>query len=394
MDLDDGARGTRTGPALDSGLFELMVRASADGMLAVDPDGHILFANEAAADLLGRAPHALLGAEFGLPLATEEPVEVELLHRGRHPRVAELRVANAHDGTRVAMLRDVSQRVRLRHELQRLALADTLTGVGNRRAFLALGEQALKLAEREGQPAALLFVDVDNMKQINDRHGHPAGDRAVIATARMLTETVRDSDIVARVGGDEFCVLLGGAPRREVLQEGIHRVEESAAAIHQRVDFPLSVTVGAVLFDPAAPVPIGELMDAADRVMYQAKRRRRQVRLVLNLGDPEVGATVEQALEGRVRVTTLDQPEAFARQAASAAADLLLIDADTPSLGRHLRELRQQPATSQVPMVVWRADGAMPEIEGEAFDAGADEVLSQQTAPAVVRARLARLLHH
>lgn len=394
MDLDEGVGGAAPGPALDSGLFELMVRASADGMLAIDADGHILFANEAAADLLGRTPHALLGAEFGLPLATEEPVEVELLHRGRHPRVAELRVANAPDGTRVALLRDVSQRVRLRNELQRLALADTLTGVGNRRAFLALGEQALKLAEREAQPAALLFVDVDNMKQINDRYGHRAGDRAVVTTARMLTETVRDSDIVGRVGGDEFCVLLGGAPREEVLREGITRVEEAAAEIHQRVDFPLSVTVGSVLFDPADPVAIGELMDAADREMYKAKRGRRQVRLVLQLGDPQVGIRVEEVLEGGVRVVTLDGPEDFMQRAARADADLLLIDAGTPSLGRRLRELRQLPSTSHVPVVVWRADGATPEVEGEAFDAGADEVLSHTTTHGVVRARLARLLDH
>ena len=381
----------RSVDGLQPDLFERMVRASSDGMLAIDPDGLILFANEAAAELLGRPTQELLGAQFGLPLATDEPAEIELITRARHLRVAELRVAPSPDGIRVAMLRDVSQRVRLRNELQRLALADTLTGVGNRRAFLALGEQALKQAEREGRGCAVLFVDIDHMKQINDRYGHRAGDRAVVATARMLTDTVRESDIVARVGGDEFCVLLSGPGGPEALEEGIARVRESAAGIASRVDFPLSVTVGATWFDPADPVDIGQLMDTADAAMYEAKRQKRERRTVLSIGDGAMATTLGQVLGTAVQVVAEPTTERGLQSLRGDGPDLVVLDADLPELAITLDLTRKLPSLAHVPVVVWRHGDHGTADEEAAFAAGADEVVVDDAEPAVLRARLTRL---
>ncbi|HET9769589.1 MAG TPA: GGDEF domain-containing protein, partial [Acidimicrobiia bacterium] len=91
-------------------------------------------------------------------------------------------------------------------ELSRLALRDDLTGLANRRAFVTVGEQLLRVAERSGETVLLVYADLDGMKVINDLHGHAAGDEALQAAARLLRETFREADLVARVGGDEFCV--------------------------------------------------------------------------------------------------------------------------------------------------------------------------------------------
>lgn len=376
---------------LSPDLFEIMVRASADGMLAINAQGIVIYANEAAATLLGRDTQTLLGAEFGLPLATGEPVEVELFQTTRGTRVAELRVARGPDGLHVAMLRDVSQRVRLRNELQRLALADQLTGVGNRRAFLALGDQALRLAERENRTVALLFIDVDDMKVINDRYGHRAGDQAVIATAKMLTNTVRESDIVARVGGDEFCVMLTASGRGDSLQEAIQRVRDAAAKIGESVDFPLSVTIGTARFEPDDGRTIDQLMDEADTAMYRAKRARRRTHLALVLGDPVLGERITVALTDLSDVRTVSDTALLTSGAVGPDVDLLVIDADHPGCVGVLSEVRQWPGSAGLPIVVW-LPAHDDEGERKAFEAGADEVLAGDTAAPLVRTRLGRLL--
>ena len=93
-------------------------------------------------------------------------------------------------------------------ELERLTLADDLTGLYNRRGLAAFGEQALYRARRDGAMVALLFLDLDGLKKINDTFGHGVGDDALRALASIIEGTIRESDIAARVGGDEFCILL------------------------------------------------------------------------------------------------------------------------------------------------------------------------------------------
>src|SRR5205085_5407585 len=110
-----------------------------------------------------------------------------------------------------ALLHDISERRRVEEELWELALVDDLTGLHNRRAFILLGEQAIKEAGRAGRPVIGLFVDVDGLKLINDTHGHAAGDHALRLVADALRATCRDSDIVGRLGGDEFAILLAEA---------------------------------------------------------------------------------------------------------------------------------------------------------------------------------------
>lgn len=105
-------------------------------------------------------------------------------------------------------VQDITARKRVEEELKRLALRDDLTGLANRRAFVTVGQQLLRIAERAGETALLAYIDLDNMKAINDRYGHAAGDLALMEMAGLLRRTFRESDVISRLGGDEFCILL------------------------------------------------------------------------------------------------------------------------------------------------------------------------------------------
>ena len=163
----------------------------------------------------------------------------------------------------------------LDRELRSLALADDLTGLYNRRAFLTLASQQLKLSRRNAQGLLLFFVDVDNLKQINDTHGHHEGDLAILRVADTLEDCFRDSDIIARIGGDEFVVLAletSGESQEAILR----RLEAGLEASNARESrYQVSLSVGVAKFDPKHPVSLGDLVSIADRMMYAEKRNRR-----------------------------------------------------------------------------------------------------------------------
>ena len=172
-----------------------------------------------------------------------------------------------------AFVRDIAERVRMQEELLKLSTIDELTGLKNRRAFLETAIPQLKVARRIGHRLTLLFIDLDRMKEINDQLGHLQGDRALIDAADVLRGTFRESDLIGRVGGDEFCVLLVGTSEdAEVstarLQDAVDRYNEGA----QR-PFQLSLSIGSTTFDPENPCSVEQLMDRADRSMYEDKAR-------------------------------------------------------------------------------------------------------------------------
>ncbi len=164
-------------------------------------------------------------------------------------------------------------------EVRSLAVTDELTGLYNRRGFLASATHQLKLAHRQGEDALLLFCDVDNLKEINDSFGHHEGDLALVRSADALEDTFRDSDILARLGGDEFAVVASDAssPSRQAIVPRIEKSLEKANAEEQR--YKLSFSIGVARFNPLAPASLGELMAIADRDMYVHKRFRRELRL-------------------------------------------------------------------------------------------------------------------
>jgi len=163
-------------------------------------------------------------------------------------------------------------------EIRSLAVTDELSGLYNRRGFLTAATHQLKLAHRQGVDALLLFCDVDNLKQINDSLGHREGDLALIRAADALEETFRDSDILARVGGDEFAVLAldASGPNRQAIVPRIEGSLEKANA--EEVRYTLSFSIGMARFDPRNPISLGELMARADQQMYAQKKTHRELR--------------------------------------------------------------------------------------------------------------------
>ena len=167
----------------------------------------------------------------------------------------------------------VAKQIVLDKELRSLALTDDLTGLHNRRSFVALATQQLKVTRRKGQELLLCFADVDNLKDINDSYGHKEGDLALVRTARALERTFRDSDILARIGGDEFAVLALEASGQHQ-QPILRRFERSLMDLNaDEPRYKLSVSIGVARLNPRRDVSLGELMQQADQAMYTQKER-------------------------------------------------------------------------------------------------------------------------
>ncbi len=152
--------------------------------------------------------------------------------------------------------------------LQQLALRDTLTGLGNRRFFDDAFAKAVLLAERRQQAGALILLDLDNFKQVNDNFGHHTGDDVLVAVAEAMRTTLRASDNLFRFGGDEFAVLLTGedAPSAELVA---HRLVKAIAQMHLCDKYQVSASAGLVSFDGS--VTAKELFSLADQALYEAK---------------------------------------------------------------------------------------------------------------------------
>ena len=174
----------------------------------------------------------------------------------------------------VRALRYAIGRHQMQEELRSLSLIDDLTGLNNRRGFLLLAQQQLKLAKRTTQPLLLLMADVDKLKAINDTWGHQEGSLALIDTARVLTGTFRESDIIARLGGDEFAVLAIKVTSDDTAAITT-RLQEKLKVFNAQADrrYTLSLSVGVALYEATQAASIKELMAQADASMYEQKRR-------------------------------------------------------------------------------------------------------------------------
>jgi diguanylate cyclase (GGDEF)-like protein/PAS domain S-box-containing protein len=171
---------------------------------------------------------------------------------------------------------DVTERKRMEESLHAMTMVDDLTGVYNRRGFMTLAEQQLKLARRSKSPVILLYVDVDNLKRVNDSLGHPEGDILLSRTAIVLRRSFREADVLARIGGDEFAVLAMDATRKSI-ETPLRRLRINLDEDNAHVDdaHRLVLTTGLACYDPADPRPLEKLLSEADGDMYECKRQKR-----------------------------------------------------------------------------------------------------------------------
>ena len=190
---------------------------------------------------------------------------------------------------------------RLRNEVADLALMDDLTGVGNRRQLLQRLTDECARSDRNGQPFALLVVDLDNFKTINDTHGHAAGDACLQHFTLMAQTRLRPGDLLARTGGDEFCIMLPASTLREgaMIARRIVDVCREDAAGCAGTEVPLSVSIGVAQWTGDIGILPDRLIAAADHALYVAKKEGRNRYSVYDLSPslaPEQEVTLPQPL--------------------------------------------------------------------------------------------------
>ncbi len=167
-------------------------------------------------------------------------------------------------------------RTRTENELRDLSLVDELTKVYNRRGFMTLAEQQIKVAHRTKKEMSLFYADLDDLKKINDSFGHKEGDAVLVEAAALLRDVFRDSDIIARLGGDEFVVLAIDIVEGKVAALA-RRLREKVHARNARPEneYPISFSLGIARYDPERPSSLQDLLTLADRKMYQDKTTKK-----------------------------------------------------------------------------------------------------------------------
>ncbi len=180
------------------------------------------------------------------------------------------------EGFDAEALRELAAMVEAEVAALSLAIGDELTGLSNRRGFEMLGERLTRAARMLELPFTILYADLDNMKPINDLHGHDLGDRALAEVAALLEQSLRGSDLIARLGGDEYCAMLVGAEAEDA-DAALRRIE---AALTRRNEataepFELSLSLGLAESMPGDGTPLWDVVAAADAEMLAAKRAKK-----------------------------------------------------------------------------------------------------------------------
>jgi diguanylate cyclase (GGDEF)-like protein/PAS domain S-box-containing protein len=280
---------------------ELILSSAAEGIFGLDVHGNHTIVNPAAAQMLGYAVDELIGRHShttwhykkadGSPYSVEECPIYAAFKDGRVHHITD-EVFWRKDGTSfpveytgtpitedgkisgaVVTFRDISERKHMEEELRALSLVDELTGLYNRRGFLTLVKQQTKIADRLGKEMLLIFADIDKMKLINDTLGHKEGDRALIDTANILRKSLRDLDIIARFGGDEFVVLAMEAcsEHAEIIYS---HLQDNIKSHNEKEDRPykISLSLGSVCYVPGSSIE--EFLVQADNLMYEDKQKK------------------------------------------------------------------------------------------------------------------------
>jgi diguanylate cyclase (GGDEF)-like protein/PAS domain S-box-containing protein len=267
------------------------------------PDGHETWVLTTKLPLIDKEGNVIGTMGISRDITERKRIEQEL-HKYRvrleelvSERTAELKQANEELERDIAARKIAEQSLAQKAQelarsntiLENLSLIDDLTGLYNRKGFFALAEHRVKLACREGEPFSIAFVDLDGLKRINDTFGHQAGNRALIDTAEVLRKCFRESDILARIGGDEFAVFVAKADESEVT--GVtSRIEEHLAICNGTPGrhYSLSFSIG-IVSGSSQNADIEILLAQADRLMYMHKNNRNATRGEGGLGSKGPG---------------------------------------------------------------------------------------------------------
>ncbi len=283
-----------------------------EGFALFDSEGALVLCNGSFAQLFGEAPAHLEGRSHAelcdvyldryhsdMPLPEREAFRAGLCRSFEMgdgtPREMEaegrwylLRYARMSNGFRVLLQSDISHLKRIEEELKRLATTDELTELRNRRFFFAQGRRLFERYRQKGEPIAVLLFDLDHFKRINDEHGHDTGDAVLRAVSICCQKVLRPSDLVARIGGEEFAVLLPGAGRREARRIARRLCESIRTLRIPCGDGEIGVTASIGIATPLeAPGGLDHVLAAADAALYEAKRAGRNRVMMAGAADTD-----------------------------------------------------------------------------------------------------------
>jgi diguanylate cyclase (GGDEF)-like protein/PAS domain S-box-containing protein len=298
--------------------YKLMIDSARDGFWVLDMNGYLQEANRAYADMSGYSADELLNKHVSdleaiddahkvkariEKLMTQGYEQFESQHRHKDGHVFDVEVSLnyiAELQQMYAFFRDITERKRSEQQIHQLAFYDALTSLPNRRLLLDRLHQAMAVSMRNGRYGALLFLDLDHFKSINDTRGHAVGDLLLIEVARRLQSCVRDGDSVARFGGDEFVVLLEDLSSQQ--DEAAAQTESVAEKIRDALSHPYLLKDYECLTTPSIGISLflgylekmEDLLKHADIAMYQSKTAGRNA---IRFFDPDMQAAIEARSE-------------------------------------------------------------------------------------------------
>lgn len=279
-----------------SAIAPVLLRTMDDTVLLLDERGLVISGNEACRNLLGHEASDLAGRDLAsllrsdsdgdaafLDALLEQPrgAQRELTYVGRDGRAVPVLLSVAPLARRrgapqgaVVVLRDISAARQAEARLRQMAQQDPLTGLTNRYVFHDRLAQALESARRAGRRVAVLVIDLDRFKQVNDAHGHAAGDLLLQEVGARLRARMRKSDTASRMGGDEFALVLSEIEGPAALAAATARIRQacSGSVRFGTVDLPIEASIGAAVFPDDAD-SADALLRRADLAMYEAKRQ-------------------------------------------------------------------------------------------------------------------------
>jgi len=276
--------------------YRSLVESTEDSIYLVDREYRYLFMNKKHLERMNISKEEALGQPYQKFHSPEENKKiVELVHKvlqtggsvqqehlsRRDSRyfLRTLSPVTDKDGRTVAVTivsKDITGIKQLEEKLRALTLTDELTGLYNRRGFFALVEPLLKLAKRQKKTLYMLYADMDKLKEINDTFGHQEGDLAIKDMASIFRATYRESDIIARISGDEFVVIPveGVGNDSSGIENRLQEKVENHNAKGER-QYKLSISCGIAHYDPLIPTSIDELLVQGERLMYEQKKRKK-----------------------------------------------------------------------------------------------------------------------
>ncbi|NMM63672.1 diguanylate cyclase [Clostridium sp. P21] len=258
--------------------YKAVLESSKDALLVINYNKQILYSNPASEKLFGENYKKEILDILNFDEIEDSSTELTLSYPDGSEIIVSMRISETDwEGKEAYLLsiRDVTEEACLREQLKIQSLTDELTKLYNRRGFLSLIEHKIKLAKLSKKGMILFFVDIDDMKSINDNLSHNCGDRAIIGASNILKDTFSENDIVARLGGDEFAVLAVDVYESDI-KKFMDKLLEKQELFNEKNEycFSISMSVGATYFNPEDSVNVSELIEEADKQMYEHKKNK------------------------------------------------------------------------------------------------------------------------